>query len=354
MTRARDIAGGFDSRKNVIINGDMKVAQRGTSFVSLANNTYVMDRWVYGKSGIVVHTVTQETTGGPNDNFPNWVKLNVTTADASLTGSDHCYLEQRVEGYNYLSIREKEVAISFWVRDAKTGLHAVTLRSGDGLSSYISEYTITQADTWEYKTVTVIMSEAFGTWNLTNGSGFYLDFILATGPNFQNTANTWVNAAAFGTSSTVNSVDNTSNVFGVTGVQLEIGSSATAFEYRPIEEEVALCYRYYIKYPDNDSFGSTFTGIAAGMQDNSTDARFIVQFPVEMRVAPTVSISGSGNLRVSGAGTFQSVTGLNNSWTGKRSCMVETTGPSVHPAGRGVVLNRNSNVIGYMDFDAEL
>ena len=274
-------ASSIATRKNVIINGDMRISQRGTSFTSIISGSYSLDRWNYIKIGTMVHDITQESTSGPNDSFPYWMKLNVTTPDASIAAGDICIVRYNVEGYDYIPLRGQEVTLSFWARDAVTGTHSVGIRSGDSASSYVLEYEIVSADTWEYKTLTFTFAETFGTWNLDNTKGTEILFWLAAGSSSYGTIGAWANSAAAASSNTVNSVGTTSNVFGLTGVQLEIGSSATTFDYRSYAQELELCKRYFQKLIN-------FVGAA----NSSTSFESYVQFYPEMRAAPTGTPTG--------------------------------------------------------------
>ena len=303
------------TRKNAIINGDMRISQRGTSFPALGSTIYGLDRWSVRKTGVVVWTMSQESSGGPNDNFPYWMKMLVTTPDSSLIASDRGYLYTIIEGYDYAALRGKECTISFWVRDAVTGTHCVALASGSDDSSYIMEYTIGSADTWEYKTLTFTFAETYGTWAVDNTAGVRVQFAMLAGTDWHGSANTWLNTSNdYATSSIVNSAATTSNVFGLTGVQLEIGSSATSFDYRLIEDELALCQRYYEKSYNLGTDPGTDITNATGNDERSIESLSYdtgnaiagTTFKVRKRTSPTVTLYNN-------TGTSGAVTGPNGS-----------------------------------------
>ena len=283
------------TRKNAIINGDMRISQRGTSFPALGSTFYGIDRWSVRKTGVVVWTMSQESSGGPNDNFPYWMKMLVTTPDSSIIASDRGYLYTIIEGYDYAALRGKECTISFWVRDAVTGTHCVALASGSDDSSYIMEYTIGSADTWEYKTLTLTLAETFGTWAVDNTAGIRVQFAMLAGTDWHGSANTWLNTSNdYATSNIVNSAATTSNVFGLTGVQLEIGSSATTFDHRPFEQEYELCRRYYHKsfaLETAPADGASEYGNAVNDQTHSTGTVFLFYKHITpMRTIPSLTL----------------------------------------------------------------
>jgi hypothetical protein len=183
----------------------------------------------------------------PNDTFQNSYKVDVTTVDTSIAAGDYAQFTQRIEGYNVRDLIGTTFTLSFWVKSPKTGVHCVALRNAPVPNrSYIKEYTVVSANTWEYKTITVTGGLiTAGTWDWTNGVGLSITFSFANGTTFQATADTWQTGNFHATANQVNVMDNTSNDFFLTGVQLEPGPVATPFEQRPIGTELALCQRYF-------------------------------------------------------------------------------------------------------------
>jgi hypothetical protein len=172
--------------------------------------------------------------------------------------------------------------LSFWVRSSKTGTHCVAFRNGID-RSYVTTYTVNAANTWEQKSVTVTGGLiTAGTWDWTTGAGVSVTFALAVGSTFQTTAGAWQTGSFLATSSQVNCLDSNTNIFAITGVQLEVGSVATPFEHRPYGAELALCQRYY-------EISSTSISVTGG----SSVGTFL-KFAVEKRSIPTLTRTGNG------------------------------------------------------------
>ena len=278
-------SGPLAGSRNRIINGDMRIAQRGTSFAAITGGTYSLDRWQWGQVGAMVCTVSQDTDA-PNNTFQSSHKVAVTTVDTSIAAGDYAGVLQKIEGYNVRDLIGKTFTLSFWVKSPKTGTHCIAFRNlgvGSPASpdrSYIKEYTIVAANTWEYKTITVTGGLiTAGTWSWTNGIGMHVIFTLATGTTFQTTADAWQTGNFLGTANQVNVMDNTANEFFLTGVQLEAGSVATPFERRSYGQELAFCQRYYEKLDGSVQ--------APGIGGASVSANWI--FKVTKRATPTVT-----------------------------------------------------------------
>jgi hypothetical protein len=156
-------------------------------------------------------------------------------------------MSQAVEGYNFLPLAQKAMTLSFWHKHTKTGTYCVSVRNSGLDRSYVAEYTQAVTDTWELATITVTASPAAGTWLYTTGVGLWVDFTVLSGSTFQTTAGSWQSGNYSATSSQVNGLDATANNFRIALVQLEAGSVATEFESRTVQEELALCQRYYEK-----------------------------------------------------------------------------------------------------------
>lgn len=233
--------------RNRIINGKMEFQQRGTSFP--AANGYTLDRWSVALGGSGVATVTQQADAPPSNEFRNSLRVAVTTADTSIAATDFALVLQRIEGFNVRDLIGKSFTFSFWVRSPKAGTHCVAFRNATPDRSYVLEYTVNVANTWEYKTVTVAGGLiTAGTWDWTNGVGVEAVFVLAAGSNFQTTAGQWQTGNFVATANQVNCLDTVGNIFAITGVQLEVGPVATPFEHRSHGVELQLCWRYYQAY----------------------------------------------------------------------------------------------------------
>jgi|AraplaMF_Col_mMF_1032025.scaffolds.fasta_scaffold00039_111 hypothetical protein len=277
---------------NKIINGGMDIAQRGTSFAAAVSNTYSLDRWNWGAAGTGVVTITQAADAPPNSEFQNSLRVTVTTADAAIAAGDVYLVQQHIEGYNARDLIGRDIAISFWVRSAKTGVHCAYLNNGVNDRAYLMPFTVNAANTWEKKALSVPGGLiTAGTWNWTTGKGLSFGFALAAGATWQAAAGTWQTGNFCGIAGAVNCLDTVGNIFAITGVQLEQNSAATPFEHRPLQQEIALCERYYQK-----SFPLTiapaqnaglFNGWAqpAGAAVGQTVT--FVPFRTRMRVSPT-------------------------------------------------------------------
>ena len=285
--------------RNRIINGDMRIGQRGTSFVAIANNTYSLDRWTWGQAGAMVCTVTQ-STDVPNNTFQSSYKVDVTTADTSIAVGDFAFVSQKIEGFNVRDLIGTTFTLSFWVKSPKTGVHCVSLVNAGNNRSYIKEYTIAAVNTWEYKTLTIdgglITS---GTWDWTNGEGLEISFCLASGSTFQTTSNAWQTGDFLATANQVNVVDNTANDFFLTGVQLEPGTVATPFERRSYGQELALAYRYFQR--------RDFT--ANGWIVSGTKSVGNISFGTPFRSSPSSATFNAGSIDY-GPGGNQSITSM--------------------------------------------
>ena len=292
--------------RNLIINGEMAVAQRGTSFVSPSND-YTLDRWHWSTGGAGAVTITRDTDV-PNSTFKDSLKIDVTTADASIAAGDWYWIEQRIEGNSMSQLRlgtsdAQTFTISFWVKSPKTGTHTVGfVAGGSGNWGYPAEYTVNVADTWEQKSVTIVGTSS-GTWLAAGRAsiGAYVAFVLAAGSDRQATAETWAVSTPypFSTSSQVNCMDNVANNFYITGVQLEVGSSATDFEHVPWDYQLSRCQRYYVTphlygtVPADGTYNSAIIGKPAAAGTIEPAANWY--FPVTMRGTPTITTYNIGS-----------------------------------------------------------
>ena len=280
------------SNKNIVINGDFNIWQRGTSFVGVADNQYTVDRWVYRKiNTTAVHDISRSTDvptiaqAGRKFNYS--VLIDCQTIDASISAADIVVFFQKIEGYSFLPIAQKTFTISFWVKATKIGIYCIAFTNGSGDRGYVAEYIINASDTWEKKTITVPASPSAGSWDYTNGIGINAVFCLAAGSNYQTTPNIWQNGDFSATANQVNSCDNAANNFRLCGVQIEAGSLATPFESIPYSLEDMLCKRYYDQLISPNLFG--------GRASSTTNIQFAAaRFTVPMRTAPSVVLYNFG------------------------------------------------------------
>jgi hypothetical protein len=234
--------------RNKIINGKMEIAQRGTSFptsVVGSGTGYTLDRWAYLYVTAAAVIVSQQADAPANKEFQNSARITVTTADTTVSPTEYFVFRQNVEGYNVRDLIGRTFTLSFWVKSSKTGTHCISLSNIGADRTYIAEYTINVANTWEYKTITVTGGLiTAGDWNWNNNVGLSATWTLMAGSNTQNSLG-WSSSRALATANQVNCLDTVGNVFAVTGVQLEVGEVATPFEHRLYGQELALCQRYY-------------------------------------------------------------------------------------------------------------
>ena len=322
------------SNKNAIINGDFKIWQRGISFPSVVDSTYAADRFIYGKlNTTAVHDISRSTdvpTFAQAGRLFNYSMLvDCQTADTSVGSTEVVSFGQVIEGYNFLPLAQKAMNLSFWVKATKIGTYCVNLRNGGEDRSYVAEFTINASNTWEYKTITIAASPSAGTWNYTNGSGLILSFVLMAGSNYQTTANAWQTGNFIATENQVNACDSTSNNFQLCGIQLESGSVATPFENRTIQEELALCQRYFEKsYNLETPIGTIINGGGCSVytNQNAQPNKHTTFYKVAKRTAPSVATYSPNSGTV--AKLFNGTTDLNSSVnSGGESSF--TVGPAV-------------------------
>jgi len=272
--------------------------QRGTSFAAIATGVYCADRFNYVETGAGVVTITKDadapTVAEALIFTSHSLKVDVTTADASVAAGDLAYVNTKIEGYDFAAIAQRAFTLSFWVKATKTGIHCVSFRNSVADRSYIAEYTVDVTDTWEKKTVNVSASPSAGTWDYINGIGLTVDFSLAVGTTFHTTKDAWQTGDFLGTSSIVNDLDNIANNFQIALVQVEAGSAATPFEIRSREQELALCQRYFQKTFNQGvtpatgvgtSGAATYRATKAGA--SSSSANFGLSVP--MRASPAMT-----------------------------------------------------------------
>jgi len=287
------------SNRNKIINGDMRIDQRnaGASVTPTVDNIYTLDRWTARNFGGSGRFSVQQSTASVPAGFSHAAVLTVTTADATNTST--YTLCQRIEGFNTSdlglgSTTANNISISFWVRSSITGTYCVSVRNDDADRSYVSQYTISAANTWEYKSIT-LPTVATGTWGVTNGSGLLVDFTLGSNSGRETTAGAWQSGNFISTSNQTEWIATNGATFYITGVQLEAGSVATPFERRSFGDELLKCQRYYSKsYSYQDAPGTNTADSLQGLRNWDTSSRSDVpanvRFPTEMRVAPGVTI----------------------------------------------------------------
>ena len=288
------------SNRNLIINGAMTVAQRGTSFTSATGGTFVTDRWKYEKFAPAgaVHTIEQSTDAPAG--FTYSIKATTTTTGTLPAGSFYQFLyhfeAQNISQIQYGTANAQTLTLSFWVKAKLAGTYPVSFQHPLGTRVYPATYTVNNADTWEYKTVT-LAGDTGGTWTMTgNVAGLRLSFNWGMGSDYTGgTAGAWAAASSFLNLASTSGPDvngTVGNYIQFAGVQLEVGSKATPFEHRSYGQELALCQRYY--------FERNITTVGFYATGASHTLHTSVGAPVTMRATPTTyPISGSTDVKCS-------------------------------------------------------
>jgi len=367
VNRVVDASGGVlapisSVMRNRIINGAMVIDQRnaGASVATSSGvSVYTVDRWVAIYSQTSKFTI-QQNAGSvtPPNGFKNY--LGVTSSSAYSIGStDFFIIRQAIEGFNVADLgwgtaSASSVSISFWIRSSLTGTFGAALMNSAANRSYPFTYTISAANTWEQKTVTVA-GDTSGTWLSDNGVGLYIQFGLGIGSTYSGTSGTWTGTSnIFGATGATSVVGTNGATFYITGVQLEVGTQATSFEYRQYQQELQLCQRYYWK---TDSSAGAWNYIGSGVVYSSTLGFAYTQYPVLMRSAPTISTYGtvnSTNVQLIAGGVATGVTavaGAGATETNPMSTRIDFT-TSGATGGQGC-LPRLANGVG-VTFSAEL
>ena len=333
--------------KNIVINGDMSIAQRSTSVASITTaGYYTLDRHRLVPDSLGTWTMSQSTDVPTGQGFATSLKLDCTTADAAPSASDLLFLAQYFEGQNLQYLKKGtanavSLTASFWVKSTKTGTFICELLDLDNSRQISKSYTVDVTDTWEKKTIT-FPPDTTGTLDNNNGLSFALHFWLGAGSTFTSgTLNTsWASQTdANRAVGQVNIADSTSNDWYITGVQLEAGTTASDFEFLPYDVNLARCLRYYFDTGSAVNQGSTLTGGFWFKAFNANEAAGYNSLPATMRAAPTIVCSDSagatGKLHRAGVGDVgTSITFGNVTRNGVSACnetgTFNTTNPNMY------------------------
>lgn len=279
--------------RNRIINGAMVIDQRNAgASVTPTNGQYTVDRWRAGLSQASKFSVQQSTTAPSG--YSN--SLLVTSLSAYSVPAGETYtIAQFIEGFNVAdlawgTLSAQTVTISFWARSSLTGTFGGALQNSASNRSYPFTYSISLANTWEYKTITV-SGDTTGTWTTDNTAGLRLWFGLGVGSAGSAAAGAWTAGDYRSATGAVSVVGTNTATLYITGVQLEAGPVATPFERRPIGTELALCQRYYV---------SANASTSAHCYATNTWMMPRISFPVEMRTTPTTLTFSTTTAGISG------------------------------------------------------
>jgi len=292
------------SNRNLIINGAMQVAQRGTSAVTITSTGEYpnIDRYSAGGNDSSLISVEQSTDAPSGFEY----SLKVTSLAASTTdAADFQFIGQRIEGYNTAQLDwgasgAKTVTASFYVKCSVTGNIPFVIVNSNDTRVYAANCTVSSANTWEYKTIT-IDGDTSGTWLKTNGIGLKMQWYMALGSNFQGTLDQW--GTDYGASGQINVCNTNGATFQVTGVQLEVGEQATPFEHRSFGDELARCQRYF-----------ELIGYALGRAVSTTQAEVNSAFKVDKRAAPTITLKETSSAIAEFLRAAANITSLNSTY----------------------------------------
>jgi len=295
-------AGNASIMKNRIINGAMVINQRAWSGTITSDSTYTLDRWC-ARNDLTSKMSISQSSDAPAG-FSN--SLLVTSLSAySVPAGGYYFVVQSVEGFNSSDLawgtaNAKTVTVSFWVKSSLTGTFGGSIVNSAETRCYPFSYTISSANTWEQKSIT-IAGDTTGTWvGSTNGVGLRLSLEVGIGTSLSSAAGAWTGTSSqYGATGATNVLGTNGATIQWTGVQLEVGSSATGFEYVNYQTSLANCQRYFT------AFTTTADGapIGAGRFYSSTAARGVIAFPVPMRTAPSVSANAVGNFALGSINT---------------------------------------------------
>jgi hypothetical protein len=290
ITTGGTVAQAFNSNgvffRNRIINGDMRIDQRNAGAAVTTSGAYPVDRFFIANATDGAFSAQRDTVAPTG--FTNSLKFTTTTADTSLGTSQIIYACQAIEGFNtsdfnWGTANAQTVTLSFWTRSSLTGTFGGTVRNaGSGsFRAYPFTYTISAANTWEYKTVT-ISGDTTGTWATDNTAGIYVFFGLGVGTSLSGTAGAWASSNLVSATGAVSVIGTLNATWYITGVQLETGSVATPFERRPFGEMLMLCQRYYEKSYDYATAAGSAVAEGYSAMNNADQGSAVYIFNVDV------------------------------------------------------------------------
>ena len=343
------------SNRNLVINGSQIIDQRNSGSAVTVNNatiTHISDRFsLYEDTDGVVSA--QQSSTSP-DGFTKSLKVDCTTVDTSLASSQRLLCEHRIEGNNIAHLgfgsgAAKTITLSFYVKSNLTGTFGGSIKNSANNRVYIFSYSISSANTWERKTIT-IAGDTSGTWLTTNGTGITINWGLALGSDWVGSAGSWGTSDKHGVTGQLNLLSSTDNEWLLTGVQLEVSDYATEFEHRSYGDELRRCQRYFERVGGELGYDA----IANGMQRTTSQSLFQLSFKVPKRAAPTVTLTGDV-ITTDRYAFDETITGLDAAIASKTGLHGRATHSSVGAERRPIFLSsKNGTPYGYISFDAEL
>jgi len=306
VTNPKLTSGSQQNFRNIIINGDMSLAQRGTSASSQTTSAYLLDRWKYAISSQGTWTMSQSTDVPTGQGFVKSFKADCTTADASPAASDKVNFQTRFEGQNLQYLKKgtanaESLTASFWVKSNKTGTYICELQELDNDRAISNAYTISSANTWEKKTIT-FPGDTTGTIDNDNARSLDIIWYLGSGSDLTSgTLNTSWNSKVNANRAVgqVNLADSTDNEWYITGVQLEAGTSASEFEFLPVDVNLQRCQRYFQAFTSEDRMYA--------LQYSSAYRALVFSYICTMRASPTQSFTALGGSTTATYATVNSI-----------------------------------------------
>jgi len=334
------VNGGQLSSRRLNINGGMTVAQRGT-VTGITSSTYAgPDRFRFGIGSHGTFTVSQDSSTPTGSGFANSLKLACTTADTSVATGAAGYFQHKIEGQDCQRIKKgtssaEQLAVQFWVKSNKTGTYALQCQDNDNSRNFTTTYSISSADTWEKKTIT-IPADTTGALDDDNNVSLTFNFWLVAGTDYTSgsASSSWYGNTATNMAKghTVNIADSTSNTWYMTGFQVETGSVHTDFEHRSFGQELALCQRYFQQIGASGQAG-TYTIAAGYLFSNGSNIATGYVMPVMMRATPTIA-NGSTKLLCKSDGVSTNIDSYN---------FIDTAFPSTHLSISGALASDAGN-----------
>ena len=368
ITCANINRGQIGGRRNIIINGAAMVAQRGDTISGVTGDGYATDRFqaVMNSSGTL--TISQDSDAPGGTGFRKCHRLTQTTAQGSLGANDLTTFRYSAEGYDLQGFKKggsgaEEFTVSFWVKSVDQSSYPVTyileLRDPVNTRSCCKAYTVSASNTWEYKTIT-FPADTSGQWAASNAKALEMNWFVCAGSNYTSgtLSTTWATTVTANRAAglTANLSANTANRFFLTGVQLEVGSQATAFEHRSFGEELALCQRYC--YEHLISGANQYASIMLGSYYMSSRIYGSFRFPVTMRTAPTMVCTDSAdafNCYRDGGVDFVNEFHIDSSNNvGPNGAEILNDSDASGTAGQSTFIRRGSNSTTTFRFEAEL
>jgi hypothetical protein len=340
--------GQMPERKNYLINGDFRIAQRGVSFTDPADSDYALDRVKTKIAGSACTGTWSQVADGPSGTSLNYcLDYTCSSAAEDVSGPKTLRWDYMLEGLDLEHLADQWVTLSFWVKSTKTGQASIGFRPTANDASYNATYTINASAQWEYKSVSVYLDTTKGTWGFTNSDALRIHFNLFNSSDLLHAPGVWNTStpADVGATGDANLLDTIGNSVRFTGVKLEAGSIATDFVARPYAEELALCQRYYYNIGVSKL-------MACGLTGSTNVLSFYVPLPVPMRDTPTVITSNSIDFRYGGSSYLVSSSEIGTATLkAPQGISVGTSqsGAGANTAGYAVINNYSA-----IDVDAEL